>query len=63
MHLTAKIACYELKGDFSQVMLKENFHDSLKISKFTSMENHSSVTGRHKSDHVINQCKRSFNGN
>ena len=28
-------------------MLKEIFHDSLKI-KFTGMENHSSVTGRHK---------------
>ena len=48
MHLTAQIACYELKGDLSPVMLKENFHDSLEISKFTSMENHSSVTGRYK---------------
>ena len=48
MHLTAQIAGYELKRDLSPVMLKENFHDSLKILKFTSMENHSSVTGRHK---------------
>ena len=48
MHLTAQIVCYELKGDLSPVMLKEKFQDSLKISKFTSMENHSSVTGRHK---------------
>ena len=48
MHLTAQIAGYELKRDLSPVMLKENFHDSFKILKFTSMENHSSVTGRHK---------------
>lgn len=48
MHLTAQIAGYELKRDLSPVMLKENFHESLKISKFTSMENHSSVTRRHK---------------
>ena len=47
-HLTAQIAGYELKRDLSPVMLKENFHESLKISKFTSMENHSSVTRRHK---------------
>ena len=48
MHLTAQTACYELKGRFEPVMLKEIFHDSLKIVKFTSMENYSSVTGRHK---------------
>ena len=34
-HLRAKSACYELKGDLSHVILKEIFHDSLKISKFT----------------------------
>ena len=34
-HLEAQSACYELKGDFSPVILKEIFHDSLKISKFT----------------------------
>ena len=45
-HLRTQIACYELKGDLRPVMLKEIFHDSLKISKFTRicMENHSSVT-------------------
>ena len=49
-HLRAQIACYELKGDLRSVMLKEIFHDSLKISKFTRicMENHSSVTGWQK---------------
>ena len=47
MHLRAQIDCYELKGDLSPVMLKEIFHDSLKILKFTRicMENYSSVTG------------------
>ena len=35
MHLRAQIACYELKGDLSPVVLKKNFHDRLKISKFT----------------------------
>ena len=46
-HLRAQRAFYELKGDLSPVMLKEIFHDSLKISRFTRicMENHSSVTG------------------
>ena len=45
-HLRAQRAFYELKGDLSPVMLKEIFHDSLKISRFTRicMENHSSVT-------------------
>ena len=44
-NLRAQSACYELKGDLSPVMLKEIFHDSLKISKFTmiDMENHSRV--------------------
>ena len=47
MPLRAQSACYELKGDFCLLMLKEIFHDSLKILKFTRicMENHSSVTG------------------
>ena len=41
MHLRALSACYELKGDLSPVILKEIFHHSLKISKFTRicMEN------------------------
>ena len=49
-HLRDQMACYELKGDLSPVMLKEIFHDSLKISKFTRIcvENHSSVTGWQK---------------
>ena len=49
-HLMAQIACYELKRDLRSVMLKEIFHDSLKISKFTriSMENHSNMTGWQK---------------
>ena len=49
-HLRAQIACYELKGDLSPVMLKEIFHDRLKTSKFMRicMENHSSVTGWQK---------------
>ena len=34
-HLRAQSACYELKGDLSLLMLKEMFHKSLKISKFT----------------------------
>ena len=50
MHLRAKSACYELKGDLSHVILKEIFHDSLKISKFSRicMGNHSSMTGWQK---------------
>ena len=49
-HLRTQSACYELKGDLSRVMLKEIFHDRLKISKFTRIciENHSSVTGWQK---------------
>ena len=34
-HLRAQSPCYELKGDLSPVMLREIFHDSLKISKLT----------------------------
>ena len=50
MHFRAKIVCYELKGDLRSVMLKEIFHDSLKISKFTRIcvKNHSSLTGWQK---------------
>ena len=46
-HLKAQIACYELKGDLSPVMLKEYSLTVLKISKFTRicMENHTSMTG------------------
>ena len=45
----AQISCYELK-DLNYLMLKEMFHHSLKISKFTRIckENHSSVTGWQK---------------
>ena len=32
--ITPQIASHEKKGDLSQVMLKEIFHDSLKISKY-----------------------------
>ena len=52
--LRAQIACCQFKwdseGDLSPVMLKEIFHDSLKLSNFTKicMENHSSVTGWQK---------------
>ena len=35
MHLRAQIACYELKGDSSPVVLKKIFPRHLKISKFT----------------------------
>ena len=47
MHLRAQSACYEWKGDLNPVMLKEIFHDSLKISKFTRicLENYSNVLG------------------
>ena len=47
-HLTVQIACYELKGDLSPVMLKEMFHDSfenLEIKRI-SMENHASVDSK-----------------
>ena len=34
-HLRAQIACYELKGDLSPVMLKEIFHDSFENFEIT----------------------------
>ena len=51
MLLRAQSACYKLRGDLSPVnYLKEIFHDSLKILKFTRicMANHSSMTGWQK---------------
>ena len=49
-YLRAQIACYELKGDLSPVMLKEIFHDSFENFEITRicMENHASVTGWQK---------------
>ena len=49
-HLRAQIACYELKGDLSPVMLKEIFHDSFENFEITRIciENHASVTGWQK---------------
>ena len=49
-YLRAQIACYELKGDLSPVMLKEIFHDSFENFEITRicMENHTSVTGWQK---------------
>ena len=49
-NLRAQIAYYEIKGDLRLVMLKEIFHESLNILKFTRicMENHLSVTGWQK---------------
>ena len=49
-HLRAQIACYELKGDLSPVMLKEIFHESCENFKITRicMENHTSMTGWQK---------------
>ena len=46
-HLRAQIACYELKGDLSPLMLKEIFHDSFENFEITRicMENHASMTG------------------
>ena len=46
-HLRAQIACYELKGDLSPVMLKEIFQDSFENFEITRIcvENHASVTG------------------
>ena len=37
MHLMAQSACYELKEDLSPVMLKEIFHDSLKILNYKDL--------------------------
>ena len=50
MHLRAQIACYELKGELSPLMLKEIFHDSFENFEITRicMENHASVTGWQK---------------
>ena len=46
-HLRAQIACYELEGDLSAVMLKEIFHD--RFEKFKIFKglygNNASVTG------------------
>ena len=44
--LRVQSGCYELKGDLSPIVLKEIFHNSLKISKFTRicMENLSNMT-------------------
>ena len=41
-YLTAQIACYELKGDLSPVMLKEIFQDSFENLEITRifMEKH-----------------------
>ena len=46
-YLWAQIACYELKGDFSPVILKEIFHESFENLEITRicMANHASVTG------------------
>ena len=51
----AQTAFYELKGGLSLVMLKELFHDSLKISKFTRscMKSHSRVIGWQKFHHIM----------
>ena len=49
-HLRAQIACYELKGDLSPVMLKEIFHDSSENFEITriGMVNNAIVTGWQK---------------
>ena len=49
-HLRAQIACYELKGDLSSVMLKEIFHESSENFEIRRicMVNHASVTGWQK---------------
>ena len=49
-HLRVPIACYELKGDLSPVMLKEIFHDSFENFEITGiyMEKHASMTGWQK---------------
>ena len=45
-NVRAQIACCELKGDLSPVMLKEIFHDSFENFEITRicMENYASVT-------------------
>ena len=47
MHLRALIACYELKGDLSCLMLKKIFNETFENFEITRicMENHASVTG------------------
>ena len=50
-HLRAQIACYELNGDLSPVMLKEIFDESFENFEITTRictENHASVTGWQK---------------
>ena len=50
MHLRAQIACCELKGGLSPVMLKEIFPESFENFETTRIcvENHVSVTGWQK---------------
>ena len=59
-HLRAQIACFELKGDFGPVMLKEIFHESFENFEITRicMENHASVTGWQKLffSHKVYKC-------
>ena len=50
-HLRAQIACYELNGDLTPLMLKEIFHESFENFEITTricIENHASVTGWQK---------------
>ena len=49
-NLRAQIACYELKGDLSPVMLKEIFHESFENFEITRIciENHASMTAWQK---------------
>ena len=44
MYLRTLIACYELKGDLSRLMLKKIFNETFEITRIC-MENHASVTG------------------
>ena len=50
MYLRALIACYELKGDLSRLMLKKIFNETFETFEITRicMENHASVTGWQK---------------
>ena len=61
-HLRAQIACYELKGDLSPVMLKEIFHDSFESFEITRicMENNASVTGWQTLPAFGGRCNRYF---
>ena len=63
MHLKAQIACYELKGDLSPVMLKEIFHESFENFEITRicMENHASVSRMAKVVFLI-QMLSTFDG-